>query len=128
MDAFFQDATDLPAEKFRGEAGGLGINGDEPTGVRLIAFRSFESGVGEEESIFVGRDFSGDSDFYAGLYHLRDEFLIEPNTPDGAGFVGDGRFSEEHLFPKGTTGFEGRDGTTNRRPFIGDEIGYRASD
>lgn len=122
VDMLLQDIADLPTEKFRSESGGFRINGNEAARMGLIPFRALEGGIGEEESLFVGSDFAGDADLHARLYHLRDEFLIEPDDADGSGCIGDGRFGEQHFFMKGATGFEGRDDAADGRPVIRREV------
>jgi hypothetical protein len=90
--------------------------------MRLIPLRAFESGIGKKKTFLVNSDFAGDADLHAGHHHLRNELLIEPNTPDGPGLVGDGRFREEHSLPKGTAGLESPYGSADGRPFTGDEV------
>lgn len=84
VNIFFQDVADLPSEKFRSKSGSFGIDGDETSGMSLIALCPLESGIGEKKSFFVGGYFSGDTDFHPGLDRLCDEFLVEPDDADGS--------------------------------------------
>lgn len=122
VDIFFQNVTDLPTEKFRGESGGLGIDRDEATGMCLIPLGAFEGGIGEEEASLVGSDLAGDADLCADLQRLGDEFLIEPDDTDRAGVVSEGRFGNEHVLPESADGFESRDFAANGRPLIHREV------
>lgn len=99
-----KDGRELPAEEFRCEAGGFGVDGDEAAGVCGSAFGALESWTLHDESFFVLAYFAGEPDSLTYFDHAFDKALIEPDDTEASGRIFDTGSGDEHfLLPRALT-------------------------